>query len=566
MNKKKDIKYFIYARKSTESDDKQMASIEDQITEVRKLAVQLNLQIVDVISESKSAKEPGRKGFNEMIERIRNNEAQGILSWKLNRLARNPIDGGIITDLLQKNIIKHIQTYGKEYLPTDNVIMMYIEFGMSNQYSNDLSVDVKRGMRQKAERGWYPCAVLPIGYLHNSGRPGEKEIISDPKRFSIVQRLWKLLLKGTYSISDIKREAKELGLTNARGNPYALNTFAKLFRNEFYAGYFNWRNSEGVLTQLEGKHQRMITYEEFKRAQEIIKNKGRPTRVNSYDFPYRGPIYCGECDSPITAEHKLQIRCTTCNTKFSFKNRNTCKSCELPISEMKKATITEKIYYRCTKRKQKCSQPYIEEKKLTEIIKNHIEKIQIDEDFYNLAITCLDATEKEDVVDTQNLKQSLLKRKTESLTKRQQLITLRLNNEISAKEMITLKAEMNNQIQELEDKISDLEIAEFSWKTHTKNTLDFNLKASSIFKNGDNNKKKEVLSQFGSNLRLKDKSLYFIRDYRSVVISEWHRLYRCKKEGFEPDKSLILKDENLDLNDFEAVTSRLLSSLKFVRT
>jgi DNA invertase Pin-like site-specific DNA recombinase len=146
MNTKKDIKYFIYARKSTESDDKQMASIEDQIAEATKLAKQLNLDVVDIISESKSAKEPGRKGFNEMIASIRNNEAQGILSWKLNRLARNPINGGIVIDLLQKNIVKHIQTYGKEYLPTDNVIMVYIEFGMSNQFSNDLSVDVKRGI------------------------------------------------------------------------------------------------------------------------------------------------------------------------------------------------------------------------------------------------------------------------------------------------------------------------------------------------------------------------------------------------------------------------------------
>ena len=165
MHTKKDIKYFIYARKSTESDDKQMASIEDQIAEATKLATQLNLEVVDIISESKSAKEPGRNGFNEMIARIRNSEAQGVLTWKLNRLARNPIDGGIVIDLLQKNTIKHIQTYGKEYLPTDNVIMMYIEFGMSNQFSNDLSVDVKRGMRQKAKRGWYPCPVLPIGYL-----------------------------------------------------------------------------------------------------------------------------------------------------------------------------------------------------------------------------------------------------------------------------------------------------------------------------------------------------------------------------------------------------------------
>lgn len=566
MHTKKNIKYFIYARKSTESDDKQMASIEDQIAEATKLATQLNLQVVDIISESKSAKEPGRNGFNEMIERIRNNEAQGVLTWKLNRLARNPIDGGIVIDLLQKNIIKHIQTYGKEYLPTDNVIMMYIEFGMSNQFSNDLSVDVKRGMRQKAERGWYPCAVLPIGYIHNSGKQHEDEIIPDHKRFSVVQRLWKLLLKGNYSVSDLKREAKKMGLTNAKGNHYALNTFAKLFENEFYAGYFNWRNNENVSVQLEGKHKRMITHSEFKKGQEILKNKGRPTRINSYDFPYRGPISCGECDSAITAEHKLQIRCSKCNTKFSFKNRTTCPYCELPIQKMKKATITEKIYYRCTKRKKNCSQKYLEQTKLTEIITRHLQKICIDEDFFNLAIACLDATEKEDVIGTQKLKQSLLKRKTELSTRCEQLITLRLNNEISAEEMKATKFQINDEIQELESKLEELEISDFSWRDCVKKTLNFNLKASTIFENGDNNKKKEVLSQFGSNLKLKDKSLYFIRDYRSEVIQEWHRLYRCKKEGFEPEKSLILKGENLDLSDFEAVTSSVLPLLKFVRT
>jgi hypothetical protein len=377
---------------------------------------------------------------------------------------------------------------------------------------------------------------LPIGYLHNSGKQFEDEIIPDPKRFPIVQRLWKLLLKGNYSVSDLKREAKKMGLTNVKGKPYALNTFAKLFENEFYAGYFNWRDDEGILVQLEEKYKRMITYAEYKRGQEIIKSKGRPTRVNSYDFPYRGPLSCGECDSAITAEHKLQIRCSHCKTKFSFKNRTTCTSCKLPIQKMKKATITEKIYYRCTKRKKKCHQPYIEQDKLTKIIIKHLQDIYIDVDFFNLAITCLDATEKEDAVDTQKLKQSLLKRKTVLSTRCEQLITLRLNNEISAEEMKTTKSQINEQLEELESKLGDLDLETFSWRDITKETLKFNLKASAIFEKGDNNKKKEVLSNFGSNLRLKDKSLYFTRDYRSVVIQEWHRLYRSKIAGFEPEK------------------------------
>ena len=82
------------------------------------------LTIVDTISESKSAKAPGRIEFNRMLERIRKGEATGILCWKLNRLARNPIDGGQISWMLQQNTIQSIQTYSAEYKPTDNVLMM----------------------------------------------------------------------------------------------------------------------------------------------------------------------------------------------------------------------------------------------------------------------------------------------------------------------------------------------------------------------------------------------------------------------------------------------------------
>src|SRR5659263_5961 len=129
-----DYKYILYARKSSESEDRQMASIEDQLAEAKKLAEKYNLKVIDVISESKSAKEPGRIGFETMLKRISKGEAQGILTWKLNRLARNPIDGGKISWMLQQNIIKHIQTFEREYNPADNVLLMQVEFGMANQY------------------------------------------------------------------------------------------------------------------------------------------------------------------------------------------------------------------------------------------------------------------------------------------------------------------------------------------------------------------------------------------------------------------------------------------------
>ncbi len=89
-------KYILYARKSSEDKNRQVTSIEDQIKELTRIARENDIQIVEIISESKSAKKPGREGFNEMLQKIHQGQADGILCWKLDRLARNPIDNGNI--------------------------------------------------------------------------------------------------------------------------------------------------------------------------------------------------------------------------------------------------------------------------------------------------------------------------------------------------------------------------------------------------------------------------------------------------------------------------------------
>jgi len=87
-------KYFLYARKSTDEPDRQILSIEAQITELKEFADRENLEIAETFIESQTAKIPGRPIFNEMIKRIESGEANGILAWHPDRLARNSIDGG----------------------------------------------------------------------------------------------------------------------------------------------------------------------------------------------------------------------------------------------------------------------------------------------------------------------------------------------------------------------------------------------------------------------------------------------------------------------------------------
>ena len=160
------MRYFLYARKSTDVEDKQVLSIEAQLSELRALAKREGLEITEELIEKRSAKQPGRPIFNDMLLRIQKGEARGIVCWKIDRLARNPVDGGQIQWLLQNGAISHIQTHDRAYYPSDNVLTMSVEFGMANQYIRDLSVNTARGLRAKARQGHFP-GTAPFGYLNN---------------------------------------------------------------------------------------------------------------------------------------------------------------------------------------------------------------------------------------------------------------------------------------------------------------------------------------------------------------------------------------------------------------
>ena len=150
------VQYFMYARKSSESEDRQEQSIEDQVNRLKERANSLGISVKEILTEAKSAKQPGRPIFNDMLRRIEKGEAKGILCWQINRLARNPIDSGKLSWMLQKGIIESIQTMEREYLPDDNVLLFSVESGMANQFIIELRKNTKRGMHGKADRGWFP--------------------------------------------------------------------------------------------------------------------------------------------------------------------------------------------------------------------------------------------------------------------------------------------------------------------------------------------------------------------------------------------------------------------------
>ncbi|GAB3430748.1 recombinase family protein [Niabella aquatica] len=504
------FRYFLYARRSSESEDRQMASIEDQIAEVKKLAERYSLNIVDVISESKSAKEPGRPLFNKMLKRIHKGEADSILTWKLNRLARNPIDGGQISWMLQQNIIKHIQTFERDYNPSDNVLLMQVEFGMANQYVKDLSIDVKRGMRQKAERGWFPISILPIGYCHNSKyRIGiEEEILPDGEQFSILKNLWKLLLTGKYSVINIKKKGDAMGLRNKFNRVISQSTYYYIFSNEFYAGFFYWKDKDGVITRIKGKHKPMVSWANFLTVQNILNRKiYQISRERQYDFPYRGLIKCGECGCMITPDHKLQAICTECKHKFSIKTMTACPKCETPLDKMNNPTILNILYYHCSKSRNNCSQGSIRKEEIESTIEKALTKISLNQDFRLFASTKLKDSEKELEEDKQQIK--VLTRKKTTLTNRlNELVNLLADKRINAEQYNLTYINTQKEIYSLETEIENIQNQKIITQEQDEKAFNFCLDAIERFRNGNDLEKTDILQELSSNLTLLNKKLY----------------------------------------------------------
>ena len=483
------IRYRLYARKSTDTEDKQVQSLDDQVKVMLGTAKREGARLIgEPLRESRSAKRPGaRPIFEEMIQEIEDGKIDGIVCWKLDRLSRNPSDSGRIQQLLQDGKLKHILTAEKSYFPEDNAIVFSVEAGMSNQYIRELSSNTRRGMRSKAEKGNKP-GIPPIGYLNDRL---EKIVIADPDRFTSMRILWDKMLTGTYSIAQLVHVAdKELHITTpvrgrTGGKPIAYSSLCALFRNKFYTGVLPFKDQE-----FPGNHPAMITKEEFERVQQIIdpSHTTRP-KDKSYNFQLRNLFRCGECGFAITAEQK----------------RKNIKST---------GEVREYVYYHCTgkNRSIKCTQPklHVSEPVLIEQIKEKLCKFTIDPEFYKLAIEAL--AQEEDLLVAKEQSKSMIREK--SLSKVEDVIArlrrMRYNGEADD------DAWYFSEMQQLEDKLVDLQRqrndAEFKtrdWRVEADEVFSFARYAKDDFDSDDLEKKRSVIVKLGAMLTIKDRTIEF---------------------------------------------------------
>ncbi len=498
------MKYFLYARKSSESEDRQVQSIDDQKHVLQRLAKDRGLTIVKVLEESRSAKQPGRPVFNEMLQQIHAGKAQGILCWKLDRLSRNPIDGGSISWALQKSEIQHIFTPEREYYPADNVLMMAMELGMANQFIRDLSQNVKRGIKSKLEKGWLPgCA--PIGYLNDRST---HTIVQDSERAPLVRKAFDLMLTGNYTAPKVLQKLNEWGLRSPPrkskgGIPISESTLYKVLNNTFYAGIITHKGKE-----YQGAHEPLITLAEHDRIQEVLGGKGKP-RQRKHEFAFTGTIRCGVCGYMITGENKKK--------------------------HLKNGTTRHYQYYRCGKQRT-CKQPSIPTTELEQQINEQINTLTILPEFKDWALEILQRENDKEIATRSSIQQSQDNTVADTQKKIDQLTQMRLRELIDDTEYLEQKETLRAEKIKLEQQRSQVSKRADNWLELIEKAFVFVTRARQAFADGDLERRREILRTMGVSFSLTDKTLGIELEPWLQVLQDEYPALEEEYLKFEPSK------------------------------
>lgn len=459
------MKYVIYARKSTESEDRQALSIQSQIHEMKEVAKRDHLQIVDILQESKSAKQPGRPIFNAMIEKFKSGKYEGVLCWKIDRLARNSLDAGMVQWLLEKEIIKQIKTFERDYNPSDNVVVASIEFSMASQYIKELSRNVKRGQAEKIRRGEYP-ATPPLGYLLDYKT---KKILIDEERYQYIKDAFRLYATGNYSIPRLAEKLSEDGLRSRNGKRVYGGALYKILKNPIYYGWFRWKEQI-----YKGTHSPIVSKDLFDEVENVFYPRKKLSKRGTRNLPFRGHMVCGECGLKITGEIQKGIK-----------------------------------YYHCTKSKgaDKCSQKYIREDDLIKEIDKQLAKLSLNAEMLDMFGECAIALghgEWEKVREIEKNNQTLL---AKNKFLQDSLVEKFIDNAIPEEIYNRKLAEYRNEQASIEDKLNSIKENSCNVFEKIEQAVKFTKFAKKIFDEGNDEEKKEVVAIISSNIKIKDRKI-----------------------------------------------------------
>ncbi|MFA6038699.1 MAG: recombinase family protein [Candidatus Peribacteraceae bacterium] len=346
------VRYVLYARKSSEQDERQALSIDSQVKAMLELAKREKIEIVDVRRESHSAKESsGRPVYNKLLEDIRGGQFDGILTWAADRLSRNAGDLGALVDMMDQGLLKEIRTHGQRFTNNPNEKFLLMILCSQAKLENDnRGINTKRGMKSRCETGHRPC-IPALGYALEK-RPEDKKnrVIPDPIRGPLVRQAFEKVAYQHASGRHLHCWMQEVGFTTKLGRTVTLSMIYRMLRNPFYTGKFEYPVGSG--NWYVGNYEPLVGKQLFEDAGKVL-DLAPKKAWGTKEFAYTRMMTCGGCGSGVTAEEKRKT--------------------------LKDGSIKTYIYYVCCDSKTRdCREPSIREDVLLEQLLALIDTIDLD--------------------------------------------------------------------------------------------------------------------------------------------------------------------------------------------
>ena len=510
-------KYVMYCRKSSESDERQIQSLPDQITNLTEHVIKSGIQLIgEPLQEQKTAKIPGRPVFGQLIQMIEDGLVNGIVLLNPSRLSRNTVDTGRIIYLMDLGKLIEVVTPMQSFRnnPQDK-FMLNLLCSQAKLENDNKSVNIKEALRLKAERGVFPGHARP-GYKNNHEKPqGLRDISVHPIYFPLWRKLIDLALTGNYSVQGLVREAKKIGIRGTKGNSICKSRMYNHLRDPFYTGRFIYN---GKLYK--GEHPALMTDEEFNLLQDVLDGKAKG-KQRKHDVALKGIIKCGECQYCVTAET---------HTK-NYKN----------------GTCQEFAYYRCSKKNKdenkKCNQGYLAVDKLEEQVADELSYLELHKRFANWAFEALEEVKQEDHIVTKDSFEAL-QNALEGVNKRiNNLVALKISPDntdgtlLSDEEFGDRKRALMMEKEKISNDLANIDPNVTEWAEIARESFDFGLAAKRGFEKGPSLNKQVIFKGVGSNPILLNQEVQFQLQYVFYKYKEGIKRTKEKTGPLDPNSS-----------------------------
>lgn len=303
-------RYAVYVRRSTDSEDRQVRSIPDQLEECSKLAKRLGITVneKDIYKERESAKVSGKRPlFDTMLEGFETGRYQGLICYSPDRLSRNMLEAGRVIELVDFDKIQdlHFSTYNFENSPNGKM-MLGILFATSKQYSDKLSQDIGRGIDGNAIEGKYNGSVKK-GYYADMP---SKHFMPDAHNWQLLRQAFVMRLyegKTNQEIANFLNDA-HFSYRKTQFDKYKIakmnnKTVGDLFADSFYCGVYKYGENVANLGEIYN-FLPLITPDEYIALNRNLaesfneQSVGRKTSAQRLDFGLlREKVICDYCDS-----------------------------------------------------------------------------------------------------------------------------------------------------------------------------------------------------------------------------------------------------------------------------